>query len=432
MNNKVEEHSEFYQQYLKKFTKLIIIPLLLLILGVILFWLLRPREVSQPISGKLRISQPVTEVRLSAQDRVVHNYLQDKTVVKKGQTLVVYHPAVQRQRLQQLQQGVDFLQQKTDIIKTWKNSIEQQQNLLTEPQNSDKEARGFYQAYNFRRQAYQLQNDFAHLTSDQTQKQIEQKLASSQKFYQQQLQEKQTLEKELRRTPFIKQKEKMPVAQFYQQQLAVVISAAARKQLRQNTLGLLELQIGQLKNNVQEVKVQQQQFAYGQYNSDTNQQNMEDLQAEQLKFAAALQEKITQQKTWQQQQIQAIKQKRDLAAYKAPVSGIVHLGTTKSRPTKPHLTLAQIEPLALKGPLTIQAKLAHGPAQTVKSGQAVVITLSHQLLRGKVIQKSKTHLTAQVWASTAQRRKLRSHVQGHGSVIIEQPSVWSQLSKQTK
>lgn len=431
MNNKVEEHSEFYQQYLKKFTKLIIIPLLLLILGLILFWLLRPREVSQPISGKLRISKPVTEVRLSAQDRVVHNYLQDKTVVKKGQTLVVYRPAVQRQRLQQLQQGADFLQQKTDTIKTWENSIEQQQNLLTEPQNSDKEAQNFYQAYNFRRQAYQLQNDFAHLTSDQTQKQIEQKLASSQKFYQQQLQETQTLEKELRKTPFIKQKAKMPVAQFYQQQLAVVISAAARKQLRQNTLGFLELQIGQLKNNVQEVKIQQQQFAYGQYNSDTNQQNMEDLQAEQLRFAAALQEKITQQKTWQQQ-IQAIKQKRDLAAYKAPVSGIVHLGTTKSRPTKPHLTLAQIEPLALKGPLTIQAKLAHGPAQTVKSGQAVVITLSHQLLRGKVIQKSKTHLTAQVWASTAQRRQLRSHVQGHGSVIIEQPSVWSQWSKQTK
>lgn len=183
MNNKVEEHSEFYQQYLQKFTKLIIIPLLLLILGVILFWLLRPREVSQPISGKLIISQPVTEVRLSAQDRVVHNYLQDKTVVKKGQTLVVYRPAAQRQRLQQLQQGVDFLQQKTDTIKTWSNSIEQQQNLLTEPQNSDKEAQGFYQAYNFRRQAYQLQNDFAHLTSDQTQKQIEQKLASSQKFY---------------------------------------------------------------------------------------------------------------------------------------------------------------------------------------------------------------------------------------------------------
>lgn len=432
MNNKVEEHSEFYQQYLKKFTKLIIIPLLLLILGVILFWLLRPREVSQPISGKLRISQPVTEVRLSAQDRVVHNYLQDKTVVKKGQTLIVYHPAIQRQRLQQLQQGIDFLQQKTNTIKTWSNSIEQQQNLLTDSQNSDKEAQGFYQAYNFRRQAYQLQNDFAHLTSDQTQKQIEQKLASSQKFYQQQLQETQTLEKELRKTPFIKQKEKMPVTQFYQQQLAVVISAAARKQLRQNTLGLLELQIGQLKNNVQEVKVQQQQFAYGQYNSDTNQQNREDLQAEQLKFAAALQEKINQQKTWQQQQIQAIKQKRDWAAYKAPVSGIVHLGTTKSRPPKPHLTLAQIEPLALKGPLTIQAKLAHGPAQTVKSGQTVVITLSHQLLRGKVIQKSKTHLTAQVWASTAQRRQLRSHVQGHGSVIIEQPSVWSQWSKQTK
>lgn len=428
MNNKVEEHSEFYQQYLKKFTKLIIIPLLLLILGLILFWLLRPREVSQPISGKLKISQPVTEVRLSAQDRVVHNYLQDKTVVKKGQTLVVYRPAVQRQRLQQLQQGVEFLQQKTDTIKTWKNSIEQQQNLLTEPQNSDKEAQGFYQAYNFRRQAYQLQNDFAHQTSDQTQKQIEQKLASSQKFYQQQLQETQTLEKELQKPPFIKQKEKMPVAQFYQQQLAVVISAAARKQLCQNTLGLLELQIGQLKNNVQEVKIQQQQFAYGQYNSDTNQQNMEDLQAEQLKFAAALQEKITQQMTWQQQ-IQAIKQKRDLAAYKAPVSGIVHLGTTKSRPIKPHLTLAQIEPLALKVPLIIQAKLTQVPVQTVKIGQAVVITLSHQLLRGKVIQKSKTHLTAQVWASTAQRRQLRSYVQGHGSVIIEQPSVWSQWSK---
>lgn len=398
MNNKVEEHSEFYQQYLKKFTKLIIIPLLLLILGLILFWLLRPREVSQPISGKLKISQPVTEVRLSAQDRVVHNYLQDKTVVKKGQTLVVYRPAVQRQRLQQLQQGVEFLQQKTDTIKTWKNSIEQQQNLLTEPQNSDKEAQGFYQAYNFRRQAYQLQ-------------------------------ETQTLEKELQKPPFIKQKEKMPVAQFYQQQLAVVISAAARKQLCQNTLGLLELQIGQLKNNVQEVKIQQQQFAYGQYNSDTNQQNMEDLQAEQLKFAAALQEKITQQMTWQQQQIQAIKQKRDLAAYKAPVSGIVHLGTTKSRPIKPHLTLAQIEPLALKVPLIIQAKLTQVPVQTVKIGQAVVITLSHQLLRGKVIQKSKTHLTAQVWASTAQRRQLRSYVQGHGSVIIEQPSVWSQWSK---
>lgn len=222
------------------------------------------------------------------------------------------------------------------------------------------------------------------------------------------------------------------MAQFYQQQLAVVISAAARKQLRQNTLGLLELQIGQLKNNVQEVKVQQQQFAYGQYNSDTNQQNMEDLQTEQLKFAAALQEKINQQQTWQQQQIQAIKQKQDLAAYKAPVSGIVHLGTTKSRPIKPHLTLAQIEPLALKGPLTIQAKLAQGPALTVKSGQAVVITLSHQLLRGKIIQKSKTHLTAQVWASTAQRRQLRSQIQGQGSVIIEQPSVWSQWSKQTK
>ena len=209
MNNKVEEHSEFYQQYLQKFTKLIIIPLLLLILGVILFWLLRPREVSQPISGKLRISQPVTEVRLSAQDRVVHNYLQDKTVVKKGQTLVVYRPAVQRQRLQQLQQGADFLQQKTDTIKTWSNSIEQQQNLLTDSQNSDKEAQGFYQAYNFRRQAYQLQNDFAHLTSDQTQKQIEQKLAASQKFYQQQLQETQTLEKELQKTSFIKQKPKI-------------------------------------------------------------------------------------------------------------------------------------------------------------------------------------------------------------------------------
>ena len=190
-----------------------------------------------------------------------------------------------------------------------------------------------------------------------------------------------------------------------------------------------ELQIGQLKNNVQEVKVQQQQFAYGQYNSDTNQQNMEDLQTEQLKFAAALQEKINQQQTWQRQQIQAIKQKRDLAAYKAPVSGIVHLETTKSQPIKPRLTLAQIEPLASKGPLIIQAKLTQEATQTVKSGQAVVITLSHQLLRGKVIQKSKTHLTAQVWVSTAQRRQLRSHVQGHGSVIMERPSIWSQWTK---
>lgn len=432
MNNKVEEHSEFYQQRLKKFTKLIIIPLLLLISGMILFELLRPSEVSQPINGKIRISKPVTKVRLSARDHIVHNYLRDKTVVKKGQTLLVYRPAVWRQRLQQLKQGSDFLQQKKVTIKTWTSSIRQQQNLLKSHKSSDQMALDFYQAYNFRRQAYQLQNEFANISNEQTQNQIEQKLDASQKFYQQQLEIAQNLEKKLRITPFIEHKINVPVSQFYQRQLAVVRGSAARKKLRQNTLELLQLQIEQLRNNVQEVKVQKQQFAYGQYNYNTNKQNMEDLQAEQLKFGTALQEKIHQQDIWQQQQIQSVKQQRDLTYYKSPVKGIVHLLTTKLQQKKSLITLAHIEPFSLQGPLIIQARLTKGQSKMVKTGQSVVITLSQQLLRGKVIHKVGTHLIVQVRPSVSQRRQLHSHVQGQGSVIIEQPSLWSYWTEQIK
>lgn len=425
MDKKVWERSNFYRQRINHYPRIIIIPLLVFVILGLLFLVLAPRETTVSITGKLASQHQVPLVQTHKRDQIKHNYLRNDAQVKKGQTLLVYRSFARQQQLKDLQWQNQVLNEQITNLKTLTDSVQQNKNLFN--QNHSNNYADLYQSYAQRRQVYVLQNDFAMQPLRATKTQIEHDLSFSQQTYRRHLRDLQKLQQAIRQGKTLsKNNLYYNLYHLYSQRLATTEIPVAKNELQETYLADLQIGIAQLQNNLQEVQFQSLQFDYGQYNSDTNQQNMDNLQAEQLQFCEQLQKQLSQQQQNTQQQIKLAQRKNQIVTYQAPAAGIVH--TFKQDINKDTITWAQIDPLLNnKQPLTVQAKINNPDNSQINKGQKVLITLSHQLLKGTVVRQQDQSVTAQVKASPKQMRQLRSGVDGSGTIITGQQSWWSYL-----
>ena len=130
MNNHLFQSAEFYQRRYHNFATILVLPLTLLVLFIVLFYLFAHTEVTVTSTGEITPTKVIEVIQSTSNNIISTNNLKDNKTVKKGDLLVKYSDKLEASQSNSIQQQIDRDDRQAAALETLINSLKQGTNLF--------------------------------------------------------------------------------------------------------------------------------------------------------------------------------------------------------------------------------------------------------------------------------------------------------------
>lgn len=394
MDKEFLESSEFYSARFKNFSTLLIMPIAVLLCLVCIFSFFGKREITIEGQGDLTTNKQIPILQASTNSVLKQNYLKEGKFVKKGQTLLVYQNTKNQNQKRLLEKQQDNLSYQITSLETLKASIRSNQDQF---ENNDQFGyRDLLRGYLDQRQVYLIENQMVTdkaATSTTKQQTLTAIIDKTIQRDQTNLDAYQALYQSIKTNKVYSSTGKYNyLYENYQTKVKAMSDKNEQSGLKADILATTQQQIDSLQGsiaNAENQKVSIKEFDDSRFNTNTNNEKLALLEAQQTQSANEQLVKAKQSLVEIQTTLKQITSDSKEYVVKAPKDGVLHVDDHYQgiKYTSAGTSMARIYPvLADQKRLKIEALIPVDDISSVKIGQRLRLKITRNVPRPIIIE----------------------------------------------